>query len=74
MTCYTIGFYRDDGDIAVLATLNNNDDIFNDADFESLSESLMVQMYERLHRKGDKETLLIKLNQQASPDYLTLED
>lgn len=32
MNTATIGFYRDDGDFAVLATLNNNDNWIHDFD------------------------------------------
>lgn len=72
--CFTLGFRREDGSFQVLATFNNNDEIFTDEDFESLMESTLVQMYIRLKRRGDEETILEKLEREDCPDYVDLEE
>ena len=44
MTTYTIGYHRDDGDFAVLATLNNNDGHMGDPSFADLLERTRAQI------------------------------
>jgi hypothetical protein len=65
-TC-TIGYIREDGDLAILATLNNNDEHFSDGEFECLAKLLILQLELAVH-----EDLLI-LERQDAPDYITLE-
>ena len=44
MKTVSIGFFRDDGDFALFATLNNLDEHLNDDDFAKLIEHIASQL------------------------------
>ena len=67
MTNASIGFTRDDGDFAVLATLNNNDG--------HLSDELFGQLVRELTQTLALYTVqpMTALNRQDTPDYIQLD-
>jgi hypothetical protein len=67
MTNASIGFTRDDGDFAVLATLNNNDGHLSDELFGQLVRELTqtLALY--------TEQPMTALNRQDTPDYIQLD-
>jgi hypothetical protein len=69
MTTYTIGYHRDDGDFAVLATLNNNDGHMGDPSFADLLETVRFQLACRL-----QPTPIVSIERQDAPDYITIEE
>lgn len=68
MKTASIGFTRDDGDFQLLATLNNNDDLIPQADFDRLTEYL--RGYLGAVAFEDCEIL----NRQDAPDYITIDE
>ena len=68
MKTVTIGFMREDGDIQVLATLNNNDDTTDAVHFKLLTEVTRFQ-WERL--SGESVQVF---ERQDAPDYVTPEE
>ncbi len=50
MSCYSIGFMRENGDFQILATLNNEDDIFCHAFFKDVAERLKQDFKETLEK------------------------
>lgn len=60
----SIGFYRDDGDFQLLATLNNNDELVRD--FDELVVSVISQI--RLRLLIDE--AIVALSRQDAPDYV----
>jgi hypothetical protein len=60
----TIGFIRADGDLQVIATLNNNDQLVGHITFIELVESFRqtLQLYYNEH--------LVTYNRQDAPDYV----
>jgi hypothetical protein len=69
MTTYTIGYHRDDGDFAVLATLNNNDGHMGDTSFADLLETVRFQLACHL-----QPTPIVSIERQDAPDYITIEE
>lgn len=67
MKTVSIGFTREDGDFAVLATLNNNDSHLNDSDFNAL----VGEVASTLCRKLVCEVQV--LERQDTPDYIQLD-
>jgi len=67
MKTASIGFIREDGDFAVLATLNNNDSHFPDAAFRSITE-VLTMMLSHSSNQG-----LVVLEREDAPDYVTLD-
>lgn len=67
MKTYTIGYIREDGDLAILATLNNNDEHLSDDAFKGLAYHIKRQLACYL-----SEDVLI-LEREDSPDYADLE-
>ena len=67
MKTVSIGYYREDGDFAVLATLNNNDDFMSDEEFKEVVDSLAAKLWAvtRLY--------ITVLERQDTPDYVTIE-
>ena len=65
----SIGFHRDDGDFQLLATLNNNDDLLSDIDFDELVVSIISRLKLRLHIEQE----IVALHRQDAPDYVDLE-
>jgi len=67
MKTVSIGYHRDDGDFAVLATLNNNDEHMLDEDFEQICKSLFRALdiaTTGLHIKA--------IERQDAPDYVEI--
>ena len=68
MKTVSIGYHREDGDFAVLATLNNNDGHMDDEDFEYVVGKVFHQI--ELRTNG---LHLETLERQDAPDYVTPE-
>ena len=73
MKTVSIGFYRDDGDFAVLATLNNNDEHMSDNAFGELVGYVAFKLCRQLVastlcRKLVREVVV--LERQDTPDYV----
>ena len=66
MKVVTIGYTRDDGDFAVLATLNNNDGHLSEDAFMSLVNTIASEMCREMLCQVDV------LERQDAPDYITL--
>lgn len=62
----TIGFTRDDGDLAIIATLNNNDGHMDTLRFLTIVEQL------RLSLQAAIDEPLQVLERQDAPDYTTI--
>jgi hypothetical protein len=67
MKTVSVGMTREDGDFAILATLNNNDNHLSDHDFMEL----VGEVASTLCRKLVCEVQV--LERQDTPDYITLE-
>lgn len=67
MKTVTIGTMRDDGDLAILATLNNNDDHMSEKDFTELTQALCLTLANYTGKQ------LVVLERQDTPDYVDLE-
>lgn len=67
MKTVSIGYHREDGDFAVLATLNNNDDFMSDEEFKEAVDSLAAKLWAvtRLY--------ITVLERQDTPDYVEVE-
>jgi hypothetical protein len=68
MKAVTIGYTRDDGDFAVLATLNNNDENLSASQFEQLVTDVRNFYNERML------DCIQVLERQDAPDYLCLDE
>ena len=68
MKTVSIGIMREDGDFAVLATLNNNDEHLSVDVFKTLVEGVRTYM-EAMSRQT-----VIVLERQDTPDYVTIEE
>ena len=66
MNTVTIGYAREDGDFAVLATLNNNDGLLTEQAFEAMV-SVVCAALQLL-----AETEITVLERQDTPDYISL--
>lgn len=66
---YSIGFVREDGDFQLLATLNNNDALISDVDFQALVHNVRDAIRDVL-----PDEKVITLIRQDAPDYVDLED
>jgi hypothetical protein len=67
----SIGYHREDGDFAVLATLNNNDGIYTADAFNRLVQYFFLEL------KSEQEIYypdLVILNRQDTPDYVQIDD
>ena len=67
MKTVSLGYHREDGDFAVLATLNNNDDFMSDEEFTEVVNSLAENLWAvtRLY--------ITVLERQDAPDYVEVE-
>ena len=67
MKTVSIGYHREDGDFAILATLNNNDEFMSDEEFTEVVDSLAKKLWAvtRLY--------ITVLERQDTPDYVTIE-
>ena len=66
MQTVSIGFFREDGDFQVLATLNNNDGLMGEARFLNMVESLRMTL-----DAATGETVQV-LERQDVADYVTI--
>lgn len=66
MQTATIGFIREDGDLAVIATLNNNDGHIGAANFIALVERLRQSLQAALDEP------LQVFERQDAPDYVEI--
>jgi len=66
MKTVSIGTMRDDGDFAIIATLNNNDEHMTDKDFDELKMALVLT----IANYTDKQIMV--LERQDAPDYVTI--
>jgi hypothetical protein len=67
MKTVSIGYTRDDGDFAILATLNNNDEHMSDEDFDELRLALTISL------AANTDLQLQMLERQDTPDYVEVE-
>jgi hypothetical protein len=67
MTTYTIGYHRDDGDFAILVTLNNNDGHMGHSTFADLVERTRAQIASFM-----QPTPIVSIERQDAPDYIDL--
>lgn len=67
MKSVSIGFFRDDGDFQLLATLNNNDGYLFDNEFIDLYNYVAI----RLANKVEQTNVLI-FEREDAPDYVTI--
>lgn len=68
MQTVSIGFYREDGDFAILATLNNNDDYLLENEFNELSKYIKIKLSEKIEGID-----IFIIQRQDAPDYVDLE-
>jgi hypothetical protein len=66
MKTVSIGIMREDGDFAVLATLNNNDEHLSVDVFKTLVEGVRTYM-----EAMSKQTVIV-LERQDTPDYVEI--
>jgi len=66
MKTVSIGIMRDDGDFAVLATLNNNDELLVEAEFMKLVNTVASTLCSKLTRE------IRVIERQDAPDYITI--
>lgn len=69
MKTVSIGFMRDDGDLALVATLNNLDEHMSDERFNVLVDG--VKTYIALMTKRND---VLVLEREDAPDYVTMEN
>ena len=67
MTTYTIGYHREDGDFAILVTLNNNDGHMGQGAFLGLVEEVRNQINSLMPY-----TPIVSIERQDAPDYIDL--
>lgn len=66
--CKSIGYYRDsDGDFAILATVNNNDESMTDSEFNKLVTMIVNYLNESVNEP------IQALDRQDAPDYVDSE-
>jgi len=70
MKTATLGYVRDDGDLAILVTLNNNDESMGDFGFQSLIDQTLYSL-RNLHGMGYD---IKAFERQDAPDYVELEE
>ena len=72
MKTISIGYERDDGDFAILATLNNNDELMPQAEFEQFAFEIKERFQLALRdEQGDIRTIEMR-ERQDTPDYVEL--
>jgi hypothetical protein len=67
----SIGYYREDGDFAVVVTLNNNDGIYTPETFNKLIKNIFNELYTECDICYPD---LIVLERQDTPDYVQIDD
>jgi hypothetical protein len=68
MKTVSIGFFREDGDFAILATMNNNDGHMSEIEFMALVGEVASTFCSELVCQ------INVLERQDAPDYVTLEN
>ena len=68
MKTASIGFMREDGDLALVATLNNLDEHMSDDEFKTLVKAVAAYI-ELMSKRND----VVVLEREDAPDYVTLE-
>ena len=66
MTSYTIGYRREDGDFAILATLNNNDGLLGEWGVNFI-KTCLINFFLDATRLG-----IVAIERQDAPDYVDL--
>ena len=69
MKTISIGFMREDGDLALFATLNNLDEHMSDGDFHVLVDGVRTYL-EAMSKRND----VVVLEREDAPDYVTVEN
>lgn len=64
---YSFGIHREDGDFAILATLNNNDELVSNDVFEKLRVHLVAEL------SKDMGEPVYAMPRQDTPDYINLD-
>lgn len=64
----TIGYIRDDGDLQILATLNNVDEVINPITYLA-SAQILINTFKLATGEN-----IIALNRWDTPDYVTLDE
>lgn len=75
--CVSIGYYREDGDFAVLATLNNIDNFMSDEVFDAFVYETQKAMQECSDLISDGLIAyedIIVLERQDAPDYVEVDN
>jgi len=67
MKTVSIGFIRDDGDLALFATFNNLDEHMSDGDFNELINGVKAYL-ELMSKRND----VVVLEREDAPDYVEL--
>lgn len=68
MKTVSIGFMRDDGDLALVATLNNLDEHMSDGEFNDLINGVKAYI-ELMSKRND----VVVLEREDAPDYVTID-
>jgi hypothetical protein len=68
MKTVSIGFMRDDGDLALFTTLNNLDEYMSQDEFIKLVDSVASELC-RATKRND----VVVLEREDAPDYVTLD-
>jgi hypothetical protein len=68
MNTASIGFIREDGDFAILVTMNNNDGQIGSTTFADLVERTRFQIANFM-----QPTQIIVIERQDAPDYVSIE-
>jgi hypothetical protein len=66
MKTVSIGIKRDDGDLSILATFNNNDEYLSDKHFDCLINDVLSYMNEKIT------DVVQAIERQDAPDYVEL--
>lgn len=68
MQTVSIGIMRDDGDFAILATLNNNDGCLTQSEFDALVTDTVNYLNDRIT------DVVQVIERQDTPDYVFIDD
>jgi hypothetical protein len=74
MKVCSIGFYREDGDFAILATLNNNDELIDGGTFTYLLDMIHDRLQKALSDEQGEILRIETLERQDAPDYVDVEE
>jgi hypothetical protein len=70
----SIGFLREDGDFHIVATLNNNDNIYSDECFLKIIEKVIDSLSRFADESPYSASDIFILNRQDTPDYVNLDE